>query len=448
MDRLPACYNLKESQRRLSQMVGLRHEQTGGTKSMTPRGLLPRSYTTYGRLVPAKLAAAACLVLVCGCPFAAHALGDEFSRLDGPAFFALTSRADARLHSHLTLRQLDATPAVLRDERAALVLAKTDEGNLAKLLVSTGFRKLKPSAKDGPLLPVLIVERFETIDSGDRRSLKSHGKELTLFDGFQFDLDAGQVVPQGLGGDIVFLNSGPDGPRLAALNGAQLYTLEKPLAFPATSQGKPSDGRAVVPTDFTGRYLLMANGQWSGLLDLAVDQAGAVTGHFRSDRNGAAYAVTGQVAPDVAQKVGFSVQFPRARQTYEGYLWSEGKNVIAGSMSMLDHPYSFFALREGAPLFSAALDLDEHHDGAGIRARVVKLEPGADRYVLDGQARTAAELTDALAQAVKAEATARVLLRVSGAVPFERVRRAAETIRAAGVRSIKLALDGDQGQTD
>ena len=56
------------------------------------------------------------------------------------------------------------------------------------------------------------MERFETIDAGDRRSFKARGKEFTLFDGFQFDLDAGQVVPEGLGGDIVFLTQGPGRP--------------------------------------------------------------------------------------------------------------------------------------------------------------------------------------------------------------------------------------------
>ena len=96
------------------------------------------------------------------------------------------------------------------------MIAKTDQGNLAKMLVSPGLRKLKPSEKDGRLVPVLILERFETIDAGDRRSFKARGKEVMLFDGFQYDLDAGQVVPEGLGGDIVFLANAPDGPRLAA----------------------------------------------------------------------------------------------------------------------------------------------------------------------------------------------------------------------------------------
>ena len=149
-----------------------------------------------------------CLGL-CLIGLAAASRGDEFGRLEGPLFFDLIGRPDAHAHPSLTVRELEALPVVLRDERTAFVIVKTDQGNLAKMLVSPGLRKLKPSEKDGPLVPVLILERFETIDAGDRRSFKARGKELMLFDGFQFDLDAGQVVPEGLGGDIVFLTECP-----------------------------------------------------------------------------------------------------------------------------------------------------------------------------------------------------------------------------------------------
>ena len=256
------------------------------------------------------------------------------------------------------------------------------------MLVSPGLRKLKPSEKDERLVPVLILERFETIDAGDRRSFKARGKNVILFDGFHYDLDAGQVVPDGLGGDIVFLANAPDGPRLAASSDSHLYTLVKPAPAPLAIPGKPSTGRAVLPGDFAGRYNLIANGQWSGTLVLAIDPAGTVTGHFRSDRNGSAYPVSGKVAAEIPQKIDFSVQFPRARQTYTGLLWSEGKNAIAGSVSMLDHPYSFIAVREGTSLVT---DMDlvapSGLDGQ-VNQRVVILEGGVDRFTFDGRARS------------------------------------------------------------
>ena len=183
----------------------------------------------------------------------------------------------------------------------------------------------------------------------------------------------------------------------------------------------------------------MANGQWSGTLVLAIDPAGTVTGHFRSDRNGSAYPVTGKVAAEVPQKIDFSVQFPRARQSYAGFLWTEGKNAIAGSVSMLDHPYSFIAVREGTSL-GTEMDLAALLTLPGqVNRRVVILEPGSDRYTFDGQARSGAELTDALSKAAKKEPATGVLLRVGDAVPFGQVRRAADAIRAAGVTTLRLA---------
>ena len=305
-----------------------------------------------GEVARRILVAAVCFVATCLIALPATARGDEFSRLEGPPLFELIGRADAHAHASLTVRELEGLPVVLRDERTAFVIVRTDQGNLTKLLVSSGLRRLKPSEKDGPLVPVLILERFETIAAADRRSFKARGKELTLFDGFQFDLDAGQVVPEGLGGDVVFLSNAPAGPRLAALNECRVYTLDKPLPPLVANPGQPSVGRNVVAGDFSGRYNLMANGQWSGTLSLVIDAAGAVTGNFRSDRNGSAYPVTGKVSAEVPQKIDFSIQFPRARQTYEGFLWIEGKNAIAGTVSMLDHPYGFIAVREGTSLGS------------------------------------------------------------------------------------------------
>jgi biopolymer transport protein ExbD len=391
------------------------------------------------------LGAAACFIAIGLIESAQAARGDEFSQLEGPLFFELVGRADAHAHSSLTVPELDRLPVVLRDERTAFVIVRTDQGNLTKLLVSSGLRRLKPSEKEGPLVPVLVLERFETIDAADRRSLKARGKELTLFDGFRFDLDAGQVVPEGLGGDVVFLSNVPAGPRLAALNESRLFTLEKPLPALATNPGKPSLGKAVVPGDFGGRFNLVANGQWSGTLSLAIDGARSVTGHFRSDRNGSAYPVTGTVSAEIPQRIDFSIQFPRARQLYEGYLWSEGKNAIAGSVSMLDHPYGFIAVREGTSL-GAEIDLASAPPlSAKVSRSVVIVEAGSDRFTFDGVSRTQAELTEALAKAVKKGPATEVLLRVGDTVPFERVRRAAEAVRAVGVTSVRILSATEAG---
>jgi hypothetical protein len=284
---------------------------------------------------------------------------DDFAQLDGLVAFDLPRRADTRSRAAITLRDLEALPPVLRGERAALVLAQTDQGNLAKLLVSGGFRRRKPEENASELIPVLILERFETLNGGDRRSFTARGKDVALFDGFQFDLDAGQVVPEGMGGDLAFSARAAEGPSLTGLGKNRLFTIEKPLSLSAPSAGKPSSGRAVLPGDFAGRFLLVANGQWSGSLDLAVEAAGDVTGHFRSDLNGSVYAVSGKVAAEVPQRIDFTIQFPRAKQSYQGLLWTEGKNVFAGTMTMLEHPYSFVAIREGAKLAPEGAALEQ-----------------------------------------------------------------------------------------
>ncbi len=302
----------------------------------------------------------------------ASARADEFGRLEGAALFDLPGQPGIKSPDSLSYRDLEALPPVLRDERSAFVIVKTDQGNLAKIVVSGAFKKLAGSDRAAEALPILVLERFETIDAGDRRSLKARGKGVTLFPGFQFDLDSGQVVPDRAGGDLRFDAGGASDAKLAAVSGSRLYVLDKPLAAAAPVAGRPSSGRTVLLGDFNGRFDLVADGQWSGRLDLAVDVAGAVSGFFRSEKNGSSYPVGGKAGDGAPQRIRFEVRFPRAIQSYDGLIWSEGKNVIAGTVTMLDHPYSFVAIREGAslnPLQKAA--------GAGQSTAVKSIEQQA-----------------------------------------------------------------------
>jgi biopolymer transport protein ExbD len=54
------------------------------------------------------------------------------------------------------------------------------------------------------------------------------------------------------------------------------------------------------------------------------------------------------------------------------------------------------------------------------------------------------ELTETLSRLVKTESAAGVLLRVPGAASFERVHRVVNSIRAAGVKAIRLAPTTDK----
>jgi biopolymer transport protein ExbD len=384
--------------------------------------------------------------------FTRHLQADEFGRFLGPPLFDVPTRADAHGQTRLSVRALEALPEVIRGERSALVVVTTDQGNMAKLLISSGFRKRLGDGGKETLAPVLILDRFETIDGGDRISWKARGRDTVLFGGFAFDLDTGQVVPEGFGGDIgLKAGGGADGPELTALGTNKLYTLEKPLPPAPVSPGHPSTGRAVLPTDFSGRYSLMANGQMSGTLDLSIDPDGMVSGQFRSDRKGSVYPVTGKVAADLSRKIEFTIQFPRSQQLYEGLLWTQDKNAFAGTVQILDHPYSFFAVREGAALAADTIDLDRALPPAiarGTTNRIVTLEDAADRYTLDGAPKSAAELTTALKAVAKAQPNGAVVLRVPESVPFERVLRAARIIREAGISSIRVGAKGASGAPD
>ncbi len=374
---------------------------------------------------------------------ATPAHGDDFGRILGPALFDVPRNAKGGGSRHLSVRTIEALPEVVRGERSALIIATTDQGNLSKLLVSQGLRR-QSGARDKPaLVPVLSLDRFETIDAGDRASRKARGRDVVLFDGFEFDLDTGQVVPAGFGGDIGYSSRDASGPELLALGRNSLYAIDRPLAPPGSEPGRPSAGPAVVPTDFNGRYTLVSNGQMSGMLAITVAADGAVAGNFRSDRNGSIYPVTGKVPGDLSRKIAFEIKFPRTRQAFEGLLWTEEKNVFAGTVQILEHPYSFVAVREGAWLVPESIDATNPPRAPSAlkpTTRVIVLEPDADRYALDGLPKSAEELAAALAAAVKERSLVDVSLSVPSPTPFERVQRAVRLVRSAGVQTIRLSI--------
>jgi hypothetical protein len=128
-----------------------------------------------------------------------------------------------------------------------------------------------------------------------------------------------------------------------------VFTFSKPVASALPAVEGPTPGKAIVARDFAGRYQLQADGRWSGLLELQVAADRQVTGRFRSEALGTSYPVNGQVSAESPQRIEFTIKFPRIEQEYTGYLWTEGKTALAGSFTMADRTFGFFALREGAP---------------------------------------------------------------------------------------------------
>jgi hypothetical protein len=365
------------------------------------------------------------------------ARGDDFDRIEGEELARVPRSKDAMARTSLSMAELDAIPAVLRDVRATLLIVTTDQGNFCRLLVSPAFRK--PPAGKGKPVPVLVLERFDTFEAGNIQTRLARGKDLLLFDGFHVDLDSGQVVPEGQGGDLQWIAGAKDAPKLIAVGKTVLYTVTKAPISAAAAANQPSSGRAVLPGDFSGRYRFFANGQWSGTLDLKVDPNRAVTGRFRSDLNGASYPVTGQVAADAPQKITFAIKYPRAHQELEGRIWTQGKGAIAGTLTMLDHAYGFFAVREGGRFAAEGEDLGPltRTDRQPGRRSVV-LRKG--QLNLDGKPATTEVLREALKQALASDPATWVLLQAPADEPFNAVQKAIEEITAAGIPSIRLGV--------
>ncbi len=219
------------------------------------------------------------------------------------------------------------------------VVLKTSDGNYAKALVSWGLKKGRGTEKPTPLL---LIERYVTY-RGERLDLTSAlGKDVMLFPGFGFDFDIGQVVPDGLGADIVFTAEGElvsEGDvKLVILNGSQLPPAEK------SAKHDPNDHEGVVAQDFTGVWKLNADGRWLGELDLKVTDGGRATGSFTSDESKNAYDITGQTG-STPHNLKLEVFLANTQLSVDGYLWTKDKSQMAGTVTMTGRKFGFVATR-------------------------------------------------------------------------------------------------------
>jgi hypothetical protein len=219
------------------------------------------------------------------------------------------------------------------------LVARTDEGGYSKVLASWGLKKGKGSDKP---TPVLLIERFVTY-RGDRLDLTSAtGKDVMLFPGFGFNLDIGQVVPEGQGADIAFTEDGEliaaENAKLVVLNGSQLPPADK------TTRRDPNDHEGVVAEDFTGTWKLNADGRWTGELDLKVTEGGKATGSFTSEESKNSYDITGQIG-GTPHNLKLEVFLANTQLSVDGYLWTKDKSQMAGTVTMTGRKFGFVATR-------------------------------------------------------------------------------------------------------
>lgn len=218
-------------------------------------------------------------------------------------------------------------------------IVRTDDGGYAKLLAAWGLKKGKESEKP---TPVLLVERFVTY-RGDRLDLTSAtGKDVMLFPGFGFNLDIGQVVPEGQGADLIFTADGElvpgDRAKLVALNGSQLPAADK------TARRDPNDHEGVVAEDFSGTWKLNADGRWLGELELKMTDVGKATGSFTSDESKNSYDITGQTG-STPHNVKLEIFLANTQLSMDGYLWTKDKSQMAGTVTMTGRKFGFVATR-------------------------------------------------------------------------------------------------------
>lgn len=268
----------------------------------------------------------------------AHA--DDFDYYTNPVLTRAAGSKNVKEVKELTPALMVDHDNVLPGVRAAFVIVKTNEGRLAKLLVQGARQKVDATRT----VPMLLIERFVTYKDREERTVVASGKRVALFAGFRFSLDLGQVVPEELGGDLRFV---ADGAKVYAqpVGKAKLYLLTRALADVRPKKGpKVVVGPTFEPRYFNGTYKLHDDGRRTGTLTLAVAGDGSVTGSYYSDKDGRKYPVKGKIGTPT-HCIQFTIQLPRAEQTFQGCLFTGNAGAIAGTSRLLDREAGFYATR-------------------------------------------------------------------------------------------------------
>ena len=278
----------------------------------------------------------ATVALMAGPP-ALHA--DQFDRYTNPILAKAAATPGVKEIKQLTPSLIADHDSVLPDHAGALVIVKTNEGRSSKLIVQSARQKVKNTA-----LPILLIDRFVTYREGEERTIQAQGQNVHLFEGFQFNLDLGQVVPPAVGGDLRLV---VDGRKVYAepLGNAKMYLVTKPLPLPETKTTAPAIiGEPFEARYFNGTYKLYSDGRRSGSLTLKVTSQGDVTGEFFSDKDGRKYDVVGKVGTP-RQAIQFTIKFPRTKEIFQGWMFTGDGKAIAGSSRLEDREAGFYALR-------------------------------------------------------------------------------------------------------
>ncbi|MFN4259888.1 MAG: hypothetical protein ACK4RK_11360 [Gemmataceae bacterium] len=279
------------------------------------------------------------LLLILAAPVAARA--DAFDNYINPVLAKVPGAAGVQEIKQLTAADVVDNDRVLPNITAGFVVVQTNDGRWSKLLVQMARRKVN----DDLQVPVLLIDRFVTYREGTERQVQASGGNVFLYNGFQFSLDMGHVVPNDLGGDLRFVAA--DGKTyLEAIGKAKMYLLTQPLPeAKGTKSSKLVIGESFDPSYFNGTYKLHDDGRRSGTLTLQVEDDGSVTGSYYSDRDGRKYEVYGRTLNSPRHAIQFTVKFPQTEQVFYGMLFTGDGKALAGSSKLQDREAGFYAMR-------------------------------------------------------------------------------------------------------
>ncbi len=281
-----------------------------------------------------------CFALLILLVVAVPARADVFDYYTNPVLNRLAGAEGTQEVKDLPQRLLNQHDRVLTNVPGAFLLVKTNQARNAKLLVHAARQRID----DEHFVPMLLIERYVTYKEGEERTIQASSKNLCLYPGFRLSLDLGQVVPESLGGDLRFVIEG-DKMYVQPLGKARLYLVTKELPGVVPKKGpKLVVGDTFEPRYFNGTYKLYDDGRRSGMLTLKVDDDGSVGGAYYSDKDGQKYEVHGKVgSPQHA--IRFTIKFPRAEQTFQGWLFTGDGQILTGSSRLAEREAGFYARR-------------------------------------------------------------------------------------------------------
>jgi hypothetical protein len=271
---------------------------------------------------------------------AANAQADSFDHYTNEILVKVPKAKTAAKVKQVTVTDMVKNSSVLPGVSGTVVVVRTGEGRMSKLLVHPAEQKVGDKA-----FPILLIERFTTYREGAEKTVQVEGKNLRVFKDFRVNLDIGQVVPGNVPADLRFVADG-ENVYVEPVGKAELYLLTKhlPEATPKKLP-RPEVGATFESRFFNGKYKLYDDGRRSGTLILKVADNGEVEGSYYSDKDGQKYEVNGKVGTNPNYAIQFKVMYPRARQSFHGFLFSGDGRAMTGSSRLEEREAGFYAVR-------------------------------------------------------------------------------------------------------